>query len=145
VATIRGFDHYGLDRALWLGLPGLAKWSRNGMAPGRQRSRARGDRRQRLRAVVLMHDNDPIGALSPDLLVKRPPYVGPALQRESAIRGTANLVDRRAVQGPVAGILDAFLRQETSLVEDVEQGEARQHDDRRQHDRDQHRRQCAGG
>jgi hypothetical protein len=34
VATIRGFDHYGIDRALWFGLPGLAKWSRNGMARG---------------------------------------------------------------------------------------------------------------
>jgi uncharacterized membrane protein len=34
------------------------------------------DARQRLRAVVLMHDNDPIGALSPDLLVKRPRWLG---------------------------------------------------------------------
>ena len=31
---IKGFDHYGIDRALWFGLPGLAKWSRNGMAGG---------------------------------------------------------------------------------------------------------------
>ena len=89
---IKGFDHYGIDRALWFGLPGLAKWSRNGMARGASDLVPEGtvgvfDRheqlagldegaRQRLRAVVLMHDNDPIGALSPDLLVKRPPWLG---------------------------------------------------------------------
>jgi uncharacterized membrane protein len=89
---IKGFDHYGIDRALWFGLPGLAKWSRNGMARGSSDLVPEGtvgvfDRheqlaaldvaaRQRLRAVVLMHDNDPIGALSPDLLVKRPPWLG---------------------------------------------------------------------
>jgi hypothetical protein len=70
----------------------LAKWSRNGMARGASDLVPKGtvgvfDRheqlaalddaaRQRLRAVVLMHDNDPIGALSPDLLVKRPPWLG---------------------------------------------------------------------
>jgi uncharacterized membrane protein len=89
---IKGFDHYGIDRALWFGLPGLAKWSRNGMARGasdlvpegtvgvfdrhEQLAALDEDARQRLRAVVLMHDNDPIGALSPDLLVKRPPWLG---------------------------------------------------------------------
>ena len=31
---IDGFDHYGIDRALWVGLPWLAKWSRSGMARG---------------------------------------------------------------------------------------------------------------
>ena len=29
---IDGFDHYGIERALWVGLPWLAKWSRSGMA-----------------------------------------------------------------------------------------------------------------
>ena len=31
---IEGFDHYGIDRALWVGLPWLAKWSRSGMSRG---------------------------------------------------------------------------------------------------------------
>ena len=31
---IAGFDHYGIDRALWVGLPWLAKWSRMGMTRG---------------------------------------------------------------------------------------------------------------
>ena len=31
---VEGFDHYGIDRALWVGLPWLAKWSRSGMTRG---------------------------------------------------------------------------------------------------------------
>jgi hypothetical protein len=34
------------------------------------------EERRRLRAIVLTHDNDPIGALSPDLLIKRPDWLG---------------------------------------------------------------------
>jgi kynurenine formamidase len=49
--------------------------------------------------------------------------VGLALQRESGIGGTANLVDRRAVQGPVAGILDAFLWKEPLLLEAAERAQ----------------------
>jgi uncharacterized membrane protein len=89
---IEGFDHYGIDRALWVGLPGLAKWSRNGMAGGRSSLVPPGtvtviDRpeeldpldsseRDRLRAVILSHANDPIAALVPDLLVQRPAWLG---------------------------------------------------------------------
>ena len=88
---IGGFDHYGIDRALWVGLPGLAKWSRNGMARGASQLVPPGtvgvfDRheqlaalddgdRERLRAVILSHDNDPIALLSPDLLIARPPWL----------------------------------------------------------------------
>ena len=88
---IGGFDHYGIDRALWVGLPGLAKWSRNGMARGasdlvppgavrvfdrhEQLAALDDDDRRRLRAVILSHDNDPIGLLSPDLLIARPPWL----------------------------------------------------------------------
>jgi hypothetical protein len=64
--------------------------------------------------------------------------------RESAIGGTTNVLDWRALQRLIAGI-DTFLRKEALLVEDVEQGEAWQHEDRRQPDRDQHGRQGAGG
>ena len=31
---IQGFDHYGIDQALWVGLPWLAKWSRSGLTRG---------------------------------------------------------------------------------------------------------------
>lgn len=89
---ISGFDHYGIDRALWLGLPGLAKWSRNGMAEGSSEKVPEGtvgvfdrheqlaelseEERDRLRAVILSHDNDPIAALSPDLFVQEPTWLG---------------------------------------------------------------------
>jgi uncharacterized membrane protein len=85
---IEGFDHYGIDRALWVGLPWLAKWSRSGMTRGsstlvpegtvgvfdrhEQLQALDGEQRARLRAVILSHDNDPIAVLGPELLVRRP-------------------------------------------------------------------------
>src|SRR5215218_3987960 len=88
---IDGFDHYGIDRALWVGLPWLAKWSRSGMTrgshtlvpPGTVRVFDRQEQlqglteeeRARLRAVILSHDNDPIAVLGPDLLVQPPPWL----------------------------------------------------------------------
>jgi uncharacterized membrane protein len=88
---ISGFDHYGIDRALWVGLPWLSKWSRSGMARGshtlippgtvrvfdrhEQLAALDDDQRARLRAVVVSHDNDPIAVLGPDLLVQRPPWL----------------------------------------------------------------------
>jgi uncharacterized membrane protein len=88
---IKGFDHYGIDRALWVGLPWLSKWSRSGMARGshtlvppgtvrvfdrhEQLAALDDDQRSRLRAVVVSHDNDPIAVLGPDLLVQRPPWL----------------------------------------------------------------------
>jgi uncharacterized membrane protein len=85
---IEGFDHYGIDRALWVGLPWLAKWSRSGMARGSSTLVPEGtvgvfdrheqlatlgeEQRARLRATILSHDNDPIAVLGPDLLVQRP-------------------------------------------------------------------------
>jgi uncharacterized membrane protein len=88
---VRGFDHYGIDRALWVGLPWLSKWSRSGMARGshtlvppgtvrvfdrhEQLAALDDDQRARLRAVVVSHDNDPIAVLGPDLLVQRPSWL----------------------------------------------------------------------
>lgn len=88
---IDGFDHYGIDRALWVGLPGLAKWSRNGMARGQsdlvpagtvrvidhpeQLTQLSELERTQLRAVILSHDNDPIAQLVPDLLVREPAWL----------------------------------------------------------------------
>ena len=88
---IYGFDHYGIDRALWLGLPALAKWSRNGMATGsselvpdgsvgvfdrhEQLAALDDEARDRLRAVILSHDNDPIAGLRPELAIRRPDWL----------------------------------------------------------------------
>lgn len=88
---IQGFDHYGVDRALWFGLPALAKWSRNGMAAGsnelvpegtvgvfdrhEQLAALTSEERDLLRAVILSHDNDPIAALRPELMIREPNWL----------------------------------------------------------------------
>ncbi len=88
---ISGFDHYGIHRALWFGLPGLARWSKTGMREGRNPLTPEGtvapfdrfeqfealseDDRARLRAVIVDHDNDPIAQISLRMAVKRPPWL----------------------------------------------------------------------
>ncbi len=88
---IAGFDHYGIENALWFGLPGLAKWSRTGMREGRnpltppgsvaaydrfeQYQELSDEERAALRAVIVDHDNDPISQMSLRLAVKRPPWL----------------------------------------------------------------------
>jgi uncharacterized membrane protein len=90
---IAGFDRYGIDRALWFGLPGLAKWSKTGMRDGssdlvppgtvrafdryEQFAELSDEERERLRAVVLDHDNDPIAQMSLRLAVKQPHWLDP--------------------------------------------------------------------
>ncbi|MEN8041482.1 MAG: alpha/beta-hydrolase family protein [Actinomycetota bacterium] len=90
---IEGFDDYGIDRALWFGLPGLAKWSKNGMREGSNELVPEGtvglfdrieelhalpaEERERMRAVILDHDNDPIARISPRLAVKQPEWLDP--------------------------------------------------------------------
>lgn len=88
---IAGFDHYGIENALWFGLPGLARWSRTGMREGRNSLTPEGtvgafDRfeqyqdlspaeRKGLRAVVVDHDNDPISQMSLRLAVRKPAWL----------------------------------------------------------------------
>lgn len=88
---IAGFDHYGIDRALWVGLPWMAKWSRSGMNRGASDLVPEGsvgvfdhhdelaaigeENRRKLRAVVLSHDNDPIAVMGPDLAIQEPDWL----------------------------------------------------------------------
>ncbi len=88
---IDGFDHYGIDKALWVGLPWLAKWSRSGMNRGASDLVPTGSvgvfdnpdqlmewsdaERKDLRAVVLSHDNDPIAVMGPDLMIQKPEWL----------------------------------------------------------------------
>ena len=88
---IEGFDHYGIDRALWVGLPWLAKWSRMGMTRGasamvpegtvgvfdrhEQLAELTDTQRARLRATILSHDNDPIAVMGPELIVRPPAWL----------------------------------------------------------------------
>jgi uncharacterized membrane protein len=96
---IAGFDHYGIENALWFGLPGLARWSRTGMREGRNPLTPEGtvgafdrfeqyrelseDERAALRAVVVDHDNDPISQMSLRLAVKKPPWLNGDSQRRN--------------------------------------------------------------
>jgi len=91
---IGGFDHYGIDKALWFGLPGLAKWSKTGLRDGsselvppgtvgtfdryEQLAELSDDDLDAMRAVVLDHDNDPIAQVSLRLAVKQPQWLDPA-------------------------------------------------------------------
>lgn len=86
-----GFDHYGIDRALWFGLPGLARWSKTGMREGRNPLTPEGtvhafdhfddyraldeEAKERLRAIVVDHNNDPISQMSLRLAVKQPNWL----------------------------------------------------------------------
>lgn len=88
---ISGFDHYGIHRALWFGLPGLARWSKTGMREGRNQLTPQGtvapfdhfeqyqalseEERAKLRAIVVDHDNDPIAQMSVRMAVKRPSWL----------------------------------------------------------------------
>lgn len=88
---VSGLDHYGIDRALWFGMPHLARWSATGLyRPGQltpagtvavfdrweQFARLDDEERARLRIVQLSHDNDPITLLTPTLLYRRPDWLG---------------------------------------------------------------------
>ncbi len=88
---IAGFDHYGIDHALWFGLVGLAKWSKTGMRQGSsdlvppgtveafdnigEYKKLSKEERKKLRAVIVDHDNDPIAQMSFRWAVKRPPWL----------------------------------------------------------------------
>ena len=88
---IEGFDHYGIDHALWFGLVGLAKWSKTGMRQGSsalvppgtveafdnfdEYQELSAEARKKLRAVIVDHDNDPIAQMSFRWAVKRPPWL----------------------------------------------------------------------
>jgi uncharacterized membrane protein len=88
---IAGFDHYGIDRALWFGLVGFAKWSKTGMRQGsgdlvppgtvqafdnfQEYEPLTAEERYKLRAVIVDHDNDPIAQMSLRWAVKQPPWL----------------------------------------------------------------------
>lgn len=129
---IEGFDHYGIDRALWVGLPGFARWSRNGMARGGsalvppgtvgvcdrpEQLAARGDdERDRLRVVILSHDNDPIAALNFDLVIRRPDWLGasrgrgvpPEMRWTPIVTFTQTLLDAANAMVTVPGEFRSF-------------------------------------
>jgi uncharacterized membrane protein len=88
---VDGLDHYGVDRALWFGMPQLARWSAAGLArPGQltpegtvgvfdrweELEQLTPEERDQLRIVQLSHDNDPITLMTPTLLYREPEWLG---------------------------------------------------------------------
>ncbi|MFN7148301.1 MAG: alpha/beta-hydrolase family protein [Microthrixaceae bacterium] len=88
---VEGLDHYGIERALWFGMPQLARWSAAGLArPGQlcpdgtvgvydrweEFEQVPPEQRDELRIVQLSHDNDPITLVTPTLLYRAPEWLG---------------------------------------------------------------------
>lgn len=88
---VGGLDHYGIERALWFGMPQLARWSAAGLdRPGQltpegtvgvfdrweELEQLSPEQRDELRIVQLSHDNDPITLLTPTLLYRQPEWLG---------------------------------------------------------------------
>ncbi len=87
---IDGFDYYGISRALWVGMPGLSRWGKIergetdvNVPKGtigvfdnpNQFDRLTRSQKDKLRAIILNHDNDPIAQLRPNLLIKKPKWL----------------------------------------------------------------------
>jgi uncharacterized membrane protein len=88
---VEGFDQYGIHRALWFGMPHLAKWSAAGLdrpgamtPPGtvgvfdrwEELEQLTPAERDELRVVQLSHDNDPITHVDPSILYRSPDWLG---------------------------------------------------------------------
>ncbi|MHB1138593.1 MAG: alpha/beta-hydrolase family protein [Microthrixaceae bacterium] len=87
---VEGLDHYSIDRALWFGMPQLARWSAAGLyRPGQltpagtvgvfdcwdELEQLTPEQRDALRIVQLSHDNDPITLVTPTILYRSPDFL----------------------------------------------------------------------
>lgn len=97
-----GPEALGIDRALWIGTPAGSAWRKEIVGPDRpdvdrsivaivndyEQFRALGDEaRKRIRYVMLSHDNDGVTKFGPDLLTKRPWWLGPDRPRAQEVPG----------------------------------------------------------
>ena len=99
----QGLRDAAIDRAIWIGTPYMSKWEQESLGSDRpdvDRSLLRRfndfgqlqalDRqaRERLRYVLITHDNDGVGHFSPDLLAQAPDWLGPAQTRPAGVPKT---------------------------------------------------------
>lgn len=90
-AGTQGLQEAGVDRALWLGTPGLSKWrhqvkrgDRLDVEPGAvgefdnfgEIEALDTEARQGLRYFLLTHGNDGVGHFAPELLIQQPDWLG---------------------------------------------------------------------
>ena len=99
----QGLRDAAIDRAIWIGTPYMSKWEQESLGSDRpdvDRSLLRRfndfgqlqamdrDARERLRYVLITHDNDGVGHFSPDLLAQAPDWLGPAGTRPAGVPKT---------------------------------------------------------
>jgi uncharacterized membrane protein len=98
----QGLLDAGIDGAIWIGTPYMSKWKTevlNSDRPDVDRSLVGRfndfgelqaldpEARQRLRYVMITHDNDAVGHFGLDLLVRAPDWLGPARTRAATVPG----------------------------------------------------------
>lgn len=98
----QGLLDAGVDGAIWIGTPYMSKWKNellNSDRPDVDRSLVGRfndfgelealdpEARQRLRYVMITHDNDAVGHFGLDLLVRAPDWLGPARTRAATVPG----------------------------------------------------------
>jgi len=89
----QGLLDAGIDRAIWIGTPYMSKWAQEALGSGRpdvdrsllgrfndfaQLQALGREARERLRYVLITHDNDGVACFGPDLLARAPDWLGPA-------------------------------------------------------------------
>lgn len=125
-----GLDELGVDAALWVGTPFYSGWLREALAPGgaiedgtaievdgiEQIEALAPAARERLRTVLLSHDNDPVRRINVDLLLREPPWLAesprrPTVPREQhfipMLTGYQTIVDTVNATNPVPGVFRA--------------------------------------
>jgi len=102
-----GVQALGIDRALWIGTPAGSKWMHQVTGPERPDVDKRLiavvndyeqfnalENRDEVKYVLLSHDNDGVTKFSPELLVKRPDWMGP---KRPVVEPTAEQYSPRGV------------------------------------------------
>ena len=99
----QGLLDAAIDRAIWIGTPYMSKWEQESLGSDRpdvDRSLLRRfndfgqlqalgrDARERLRYVLITHDNDGVACFGLDLLARAPDWLGPAETRPAGVPRT---------------------------------------------------------
>ena len=99
----QGLLDAAIDRAIWIGTPYMSKWEQEALGSARpdvdrsllgrfndfgQLQALDREARERLRYVLITHDNDGVACFGPDLLARAPDWLGPAQTRPAGVPKT---------------------------------------------------------
>ena len=99
----QGLLDAAIDRAIWIGTPYMSKWEQESLGSARpdvdrsllgrfndfgQLQALGREARERLRYVLITHDNDGVADFGPDLLARAPDWLGPAETRPAGVPKT---------------------------------------------------------